>query len=61
MVHWFVVNRDPDDYATAFAAEGLVGRSIEPLIGVGGIFLLIVLLWAGRMIISHLYRCSVYS
>ena len=32
MVHWFVVNRDPEDYATAFAAEALVGKSIEPLI-----------------------------
>ena len=42
MVHWFVVNRDPDDYATAFAAEALVGKSIEPLICVGGIFLVIV-------------------
>ena len=28
MVHWFVVNRDPEDYATAFAAEALVGEVV---------------------------------
>ena len=26
MVHWFVDNRDPEDYATGFAAEELVGK-----------------------------------
>ena len=42
MVLWFVVNRDPEDYATAFAAEALVGEVVWTAYCVGWIFLVIV-------------------